>query len=131
MLSEQTRATLLRLADFAPTIPLKEWDLETWWCGTRGCLIGNAITKGILPGLRLDYFNFGGLTHWLVPYTSNQFGQYDHFDAVAEALGLPKKDALNLFGPDPVPDEEDGEGTRQLTRAEMAENIRDYVARNS
>lgn len=128
MLTDQTKATLLRLADFAPTIPLAEWDLETWWCGTRGCLIGNAIAKGVLPGLRLDYEMCNGvLTHWLVPRTSTA----TQFGAIAEAFNISKADVLYLFAPEEIPDEDDGERTRQLTRAEMAGNIRDYVARNS
>lgn len=87
------RARFQRLLAVLETVNPKTFNMNTWMCGTQGCMIGHYIASGAAKTLRFVGKSYDGHVH-------NIEGPYgtDGFDAVAIEFGIDTAEAHSLFG---------------------------------
>lgn len=108
-LTRTSKKRLLKLADFAETIPRKEFDMDEFGtpCGTPACVLGHAVAAQLFRDLRpFDNRTF-------MPYFSGRMA----CGAAAAFFQIKTDDALVLFyGAD-----------NHRTPKQVARNLRRYV----
>ena len=112
---------LLEVADIVDATPIQKFSMETWWCGTYGCAVGNYCAKHPRANLKIVYSG---------NRSSPRFGNLGDMYAVAAYFGIAPEEAFSLFNSDAYQNPKII-NWHYTTRRQVSARIRNFVKKHS